>query len=55
MGGQKQSYIPQDISRLFHELLTALLFCVPHNKNTGDEWGKPREKWTLWESGCFLF
>lgn len=23
----------QAISRLFHELLTAKLFCVPHNKN----------------------
>lgn len=34
----------QAIPRLFHELLTAKLFCVPHNKNNGDKWGKLREK-----------
>lgn len=31
------------IFRLFHELLTAKLFCVPHNKNNGDKCGKLKE------------
>ena len=39
----------QAISRLFHELLTAKLFCVRHNKNNGDKWGKLGERRCLCE------
>lgn len=46
MGSQRS--IPtvdvQAISRLFHELLTAKLFCVSHNQNNGERCGKLRER-----------
>lgn len=56
MGSQKT--IPtvdvQAISRLFHKLLTAKLFCVSHNKNNGDKWGKLRKRWTLCVCLCLI-